>query len=153
MQFYSPQILLLLVSRRSKHSKSQYLRSTKSNSKADDLDAEVALSRKTASDLMHSWLVMVPIRDILNTAVMNTSTDKEEVLKQTDTVASINMSEFITRTNVEALPWHAIKLTTNGDRSIIFVVSSLIFFYHIIIILFDFTGTVAVVFNFYGWGS
>ncbi|CAH8852799.1 unnamed protein product [Trichobilharzia szidati] len=127
MQFYSPQILLLLVSRRSKHSKSQYLRSTKSNSKADELDTEVAISRKTANDLMHSWLVMVPIRDILNTG------KEEEVLKQTDTVASIvnesiqtnlpkrNISEFITRTNVEALPWHAIKLTTNGDRSIIFV--------------------------------
>ncbi|CAH8852831.1 unnamed protein product [Trichobilharzia szidati] len=135
MQFYSPQILLLLVSRRSKHSKSQYLRSAKSNSKVDELDTEVAISRKTASDLMHSWLVMVPIRDILNTTAMNTSNNRgeEEVPRQTDTVASIvnesiqtnlpkrNISEFITRTNVEALPWHAIKLTTNGDRSIIFV--------------------------------
>lgn len=41
-----------------------------------------------------------------------------------------NLSEFITRGNIEALPWHAIKLTTNGDRSIVFVVRFVLFLFN-----------------------
>uniref|UniRef100_A0A5K4F1C0 Anaphase-promoting complex subunit 4 n=1 Tax=Schistosoma mansoni TaxID=6183 RepID=A0A5K4F1C0_SCHMA len=135
MQFYSSQVLLLIVSRRSKHSKVSSIRSSPkinvSSMKIDEslLNRELSSLTPTNNDLMHSWLVMVPIRDILN-GVENFS---GELLKQTNTTASIvnesirtnlprrNLSEFITRGNIEALPWHAIKLTTNGDRSIVFV--------------------------------
>ncbi|CAI2730880.1 unnamed protein product [Schistosoma spindalis] len=134
MQFYSSQILLLIVSRRSKHSKVTSIRSSPkinmNSIKVDEtlLNRELSSLTSTSSDLMHSWLVMVPIRDVLNSIE-----DFNEELKQTNTIASVvdesihtnlprkNLSEYITRGNIEALPWHAIKLTTNGDRSIVFV--------------------------------
>ncbi|CAH8588877.1 unnamed protein product [Schistosoma bovis] len=135
MQFYSSQILLLIVSRRSKHNKVSSIRSSPkinvNSIKIDEtlLNRELSSLTSTSSDLMHSWLVMVPIRDVLNSVENNNG----ESLKQTNTIASVvnesihtnlprkNLSEFITRGNIEALPWHAIKLTTNGDRSIVFV--------------------------------
>ncbi|CAH8583751.1 unnamed protein product [Schistosoma bovis] len=135
MQFYSSQILLLIVSRRSKHNKVSSIQSSpKINVNSIKIDGtllnrELSSLTSTSSDLMHSWLVMVPIRDVLN-SVENFN---GESLKQTNTIASVvnesihtnlprkNLSEFITRGNIEALPWHAIKLTTNGDRSIVFV--------------------------------
>ncbi|KAK4470921.1 hypothetical protein MN116_006429 [Schistosoma mekongi] len=132
MQFYSSQILLLIVSRHSKHSRPSYIRTRKSSTTFDEnsLTREPsAATSSTSHDLMHSWLVMVPIRDVMNSI----ENDNREVSKQTNTIASIvnasiqtnlprrNISEFITHGNVEALPWHAIKLTTNGDRSIVFV--------------------------------
>ncbi|VDP32857.1 unnamed protein product, partial [Schistosoma mattheei] len=142
MQFYSSQILLLIVSRRSKHNKVSSIRSSPkinvNSIKIDEtlLNRELSSLTSTSSDLMHSWLVMVPIRDVLNSVENNNG----ESLKQTNTIASVvnesihtnlqrkNLSEFITRGNIEALPWHAIKLTTNGDRSIVFVVRFVFFF-------------------------
>ncbi|KAH8872491.1 Anaphase-promoting complex subunit 4 [Schistosoma japonicum] len=132
MQFYSSQILLLIVSRHSKHSRPSYIRTRKISTAFDEnsLTREPsATASSTSHDLMHSWLVMVPIRDVMNSI----ENDNREVSKQTNAIASIvnesiqtnlprrNISEFITHGNVEALPWHAIKLTTNGDRSIVFV--------------------------------
>lgn len=91
MQFYSSQILLLIVSRRSKHNKVSSIRSSPkinvNSIKIDEtlLNRELSSLTSTSSDLMHSWLVMVPIRDVLNSVENNNG----ESLKQTNTIASV----------------------------------------------------------------
>ncbi|CAH8565499.1 unnamed protein product [Heterobilharzia americana] len=117
--------------------KSHYIRSPRSSTQMDKGNTEAFLPREISSltsatnELMHSWLVMLPIHDMLSSVNHPINTENDVTRQKMDPVATImndsiqsnlpkkSISEFITRTNVEPLPWHAVKMTTNGDRSII----------------------------------
>ncbi|KAF5399535.1 hypothetical protein PHET_07304 [Paragonimus heterotremus] len=73
-----------------------------------------------------SWIIMLPIQNILVSSeaidLANSSTPLWTSAGTSPSLLSChNLSELITPANMESLPWEAVKLATNGDRSIVFV--------------------------------
>ncbi|VDP78171.1 unnamed protein product [Echinostoma caproni] len=94
-EFYTSDLLLLLVCRAKTPGHTPGMRS--------DSTREPVLS----------WLVMLPLDTVFSAS--------GESHSPFDAQHRIRLSEVVTQSNVESLPWHAVQIATNGERSIVFV--------------------------------
>lgn len=120
MQFYNSQFLLLLISRAKTGRLQNYANRGNPTSHADSI---------SSSDLMFSWLVMVPVQsfmekiDRLQMDLPMTKTPLIQISNKSilTLLPKLNISELLTKRHCETLPWQAAKVVANGERTIVFV--------------------------------
>ncbi|TPP39740.1 Anaphase promoting complex subunit 4 [Fasciola gigantica] len=110
-QFYTSDLLLLLVCRAKSAGNHSVSRSD------------------TTREPVLSWLVMLPVQNVFDCLVepqrrrqahaSNPLWSSER--SPPSSVNQVRLSEAIAQSNVESLPWHAVRLATNGERSIVLV--------------------------------